>query len=66
MSAQDVAKCASALRKLTNTASTLRLVILENEPKVVSVDSFASTDFRDQWSENRAVSSLWLRWTRTQ
>ncbi|KAH9887218.1 hypothetical protein C8Q73DRAFT_794782 [Cubamyces lactineus] len=53
MSAQTVAQSASALRNLTNTASTLRRVILENEPKVGSVDSFASTYFRDQWSENR-------------
>ncbi|KAI0336701.1 hypothetical protein GY45DRAFT_1357631 [Cubamyces sp. BRFM 1775] len=54
MSAQTVAQSASALRNLTNTASTLRRVILENEPKVGSVDSFSSTHFRDQWSENRA------------
>ncbi|KAH9887245.1 hypothetical protein C8Q73DRAFT_668772 [Cubamyces lactineus] len=53
MSTQSVAQCASSLRSLSSTASTLRRTILDTEPKVEWIDGFASTHFRKQWAENR-------------
>ena len=41
MSTHAVAQCASSLRTLASTASTLRRIIRDTEPKVGSIDAFA-------------------------
>ena len=62
MSTHAVAQCASSLRTLASTASTLRRIIRDTEPKVGSIDAFASTHYRKEWADNREVrTTLYMR-----
>ncbi|OSD08801.1 hypothetical protein PYCCODRAFT_1462982 [Trametes coccinea BRFM310] len=53
MSSQTVSQSTTVLQSLSNTASTLRRLISDNEIKVASVDSFTSSSFRPKWVSNR-------------
>ncbi|KAI0659412.1 hypothetical protein C8Q70DRAFT_987791 [Cubamyces menziesii] len=53
MSTHAIAQCSGSLRSLASTASTLRRIIRDTEPKVGSIDAFASTHYRKEWADNR-------------
>ncbi|KAI9062233.1 hypothetical protein FKP32DRAFT_1677557 [Trametes sanguinea] len=53
MSSQTVSQSTTVLQSLSNTATTLRRLISDNEVKVGSIDSFTSSSFRPKWVSNR-------------
>ncbi|KAJ3007919.1 hypothetical protein NUW54_g3357 [Trametes sanguinea] len=53
MSSQTVSQSTTVLQSLSNTATTLRRLISDNQVKVGSIDSFTSSSFRPKWVSNR-------------